>query len=143
MSLLLCSFIPFNTVSSDSTSVFDKNKNSNTNEVIKKCINEYLQPCNLSSENTDKIFVKDKMNSKEIFTRSEINQINEQVKEDNEKKNIDTKNKLLTNKLKYSNRVLSVDDLPISDIDSNISFENFKSSLIKYSVKSNFPDINK
>ena len=59
------------------------------------------------------------------------------------KKNIDTKKKLLANKSKDFNKVISINDLPISEIDKNISFENFKSSLIKYSVKSNYPDINK
>tara|TARA_A100000164_G_scaffold41332_1_gene31498 strand:+ start:31 stop:477 length:447 start_codon:yes stop_codon:yes gene_type:complete len=141
--LIIWSFISLNAVSSDSIPAFDNNKNSHSNEVIKKCINEYLQPCNLLGESTDKISVKDRMNSDEIFTSNEINLINQQVKENNDKKNIDTKNKLLVNKSKNFNKVISIDDLPISDINKNISFENFKSSLIKYGVKSNFPDINK
>ena len=141
--LILWSFISLNAANSDTISAFNKNKNSNSNELIKQCINEYLQPCNLLSENTDKIFAKDKKNSDEIFTSNEIDQINQQVKKNSNKKKIDTKNKLPTNKSKDFNKVLSINDLPISDIDKNISFENFKSSLIKYSVKSNFPDINK
>ena len=141
--LILWSFISLNAASSDTISASKQNKNFNSNEEIKKCINEYLQPCNLLSNNTDKIIVKDKINSDEIFINSEIDQINQQVKKNNNKKNIDTKNKLLSNKSKDFNKVISINDLPISEIDKNISFENFKSSLIKYSVKSNYPDINK
>ena len=141
--LILWSFISLNAASSDTISASKQNKNFNSNEEIKKCINEYLQPCNLLSNNTDKIIVKDKINSDEIFINSEIDQINQQVKKNNNKKNIDTKKKLLANKSKDFNKVISINDLPISEIDKNISFENFKSSLIKYSVKSNYPDINK
>ena len=141
--LILWSFISLNAASSDTISASKQNKNFNSNEEIKKCINEYLQPCNLLSNNTDKIIVKDKINSDEIFTNSEIDQINQQVTKNNNIKNIDTKNKLLANKSKDFNKVISINDLPISEIDKNISFENFKSSLIKYSVKSNYPDINK
>ena len=141
--LILWSFISLNAASSDTISASKQNKNFNSNEEIKKCINEYLQPCNLLSKNTDKIIVKDKINSDEIYINSEIDQINQQVTINNNKKNIDTKKKLLANKSKDFNKVISINDLPISEIDKNISFENFKSSLIKYSVKSNFPDINK
>ena len=42
-----------------------------------------------------------------------------------------------------SSKVVSINDLPKSDFNKKISFDKYKLSIIKYSTKSDYPDINK
>ena len=106
---------------------------NNTSE--KKCINEFLLPCSstIIFTNVDNKPGKN-LNSDQKQTIQ--NKKNKSIISGNfDESTFTEKKKLQTNKSNISNKIVSINDIPSSDFDKNISFEKFKYSVINYSDK--------
>ena len=141
--LILCSCSPLKTENLSNINLVNDKQNITLDKENKKCINEYLLACSSIIKSENKIIIEDKI-------KNNINLvINESIKiknKDNKKvinRNIKKITKSLSNNTNLSSKVVSINDLPKSDLDKKISFDKYKSSIIKYSIKSDYPDINK
>ena len=109
----------------------------------KKCINEFLLPCSSTIIFTN-VDNKPEKNLNSDQKKTIQKNKNKSIISGNFDESTFTKEKKLqTNQLNISNKIVSINDIPSSDFDKNISFEKFKSSVINYSDKTDYPDINK
>ena len=140
--LILCSCSPLKTTNLSNNNVNDIQDTSLEIE-NKKCINEFLLPCSSINKSENKIITEDKIKNDVNLVINETtitkNNDNKKIINKNPKK---LKKSLSTNK-NLSSKVVSINDLPKSDLNQKISFDKYKSSIIKYSIKSEYPDINK
>ena len=141
--LILCSCSPLKNANLSNNNHLNDNQNTSFDVENKKCINEFLLPCSSINKSENKIITEDKI-------KNDVNLVNNETmkikNKDNKKiinKNVKKIKKILSNNTNLSSKVVSIDDLPKSDLNKKISFDQYKSSIIKYSIKSNYPDINK
>ena len=113
--LILCSCSSLKTSNLSNDNFINDNQNKSLDVENKKCINEFLLPC------------------------SSINKSENKIIADNVKK----RKKSSSKNIILSSKDVSINDLPKSDLNQKISFDKYKSSVIKYSIKSDYPDINK
>ena len=141
--LILCSCSPLKTANLFNNNIVNDDQNKTLDIENKKCINEFLLPCSSINKNANKIITEDKIKNDENLINNETIKIKNK---DNKKiisKNLKKKKKSSSNNTNLSSKVVSINDLPKSDLDKKISFDKYKSSIIKYSIKSDYPDINK
>ena len=140
--LILCSCSPLKTTNLSNNNVNDIQDTSLEIE-NKKCINEFLLPCSSINKSENKIITEDKIKNDPNLVINETtitkNNDNKKIIDKNPKK---LKKSLSTNK-NLSRKVVSINDLPKSDLNKKISFDKYKLSIIKYSNNSDYPDINK
>ena len=141
--LILCSCSPLKNVNLSNNNLLNDNQNTSLDVENKKCINEFLLPCSSINKGENKIIKEDKIKNDPNLVINETtitkNNDNKKIINKNPKK---LKKSLSTNK-NLSSKVVSINDLPKSDLNQKISFDKYKSSIIKYSIKSDYPDINK
>ena len=141
--LILCSCSPLINVNLSNNNLLNDNQNTSLDVENKKCINEFLLPCSSINKGENKIIKEDKIKNDPNLVINETtitkNNDNKKIINKNPKK---LKKSLSTNK-NLSSKVVSINDLPKSDLNQKISFDKYKSSIIKYSIKSDYPDINK
>ena len=141
--LILCSCSPLKNVNLSNNNLLNDNQNTSLDVENKKCINEFLLPCLSINKSENKIITEDKIKNDPNLVINETtitkNNDNKKIINKNPKK---LKKSLSTNK-NLSSKVVSINDLPKSDLNQKISFDKYKSSIIKYSIKSDYPDINK
>ena len=114
---------------------------NNTSE--KKCINEFLLPCSSTIIFTNVDNKPEKNLNSDQKKTIQKNKNKSIISGNFDESTFTEKKKLQTNKSNISNKIVSINDIPSSDFDKNISFEKFKSSVINYSDKTDYPDINK
>ena len=141
--LILCSCSPLKNANLSNNNLLNDNQNTSFDVEDKKCINEFLLPCSSINKSENKIITEDKIKNDPNLVINETtitkNNDNKKIINKNPKK---LKKSLSTNK-NLSSKVVSINDLPKSDLNQKISFDKYKSSIIKYSIKSDYPDINK
>ena len=141
--LILCSCSPLKNANLSNNNLLNDNQNTSFDVENKKCINEFLLPCSSINKNENKIITKDKIKNDPNLVINETtitkNNDNKKIIDKNPKK---LKKSLSTNK-NLSRKVVSINDLPKSDLNKKISFDKYKLSIIKYSNNSDYPDINK
>ena len=136
---ILFFILSFNTLSADILNTFDENVNVNKRSIsIKKCINEYLLPCEIKNVEKNTLD-QNKRNIKKTFKNRKNERL---IKNFNNKRKIDPTIKI-KNKVQIKHKLLSIDEIPKSELNQKISFEKFKSEVIKYSINDKYPDINK
>ena len=123
----------------------DLNKKNNLKEKVtsNKCINEYLLPCSFVNTSNIDIKKKNETTVKSLVTNIKKNNYNTIITKKDEIINDENskKNEIIASITK--NKILSLSDLPKSDIDEETSFKKYKSYVIKYSENVDYPDINK
>ena len=141
--LILCSCSPLKNANLSNNNLLNDNQNTSFDVENKKCINEFLLPCSSINKSENKIITEDKIKNDPNLVINETtitkNNDNKKIINKNPKK---LKKSLSTNK-NLSSKVVSINDLPKSDLNQKISFDKYKSSVIKYSIKSDYPDINR
>ena len=141
--LLLCSCSPLKTTNLSNNNNVNNIQDTSLEIKNKKCINEFLLPCSSINKSENKIIIENKIKNDPNLVINETtitkNNDNKKIINKNPKK---VKQSLPTN-TNLSSKVVSINDLPKSDLDKKISFDKYKSSIIKYSIKSDYPDINK
>ena len=141
--LFLCSCSPLKTANLNNNNLINDNLNSSLNKENKKCINEFLLPCSSINKSENKIIIEDKIKNDANLVNNETMKIESKDNKKTINKNIKKIKKPLSNNVNLSGKVVSINDLPKSDLNKKISFDKFKSSIIKYSIESDYPDINK
>ena len=141
--LILCSCSPLKNVNLSNNNLLNDNQNTSLDVENKKCINEFLLPCLSINKSENKIITEDKIKNDPNLVINE-----KKITKNNDNKKIINKNpkklkKSLSTNKNLSSKVVSINDLPKSDLDKKISFDKYKLSIIKYSTKSDYPDINK
>ena len=141
--LILCSCSPLKNVNLSNNNLLNDNQNTSLDVENKKCINEFLLPCSSISKSENKIIKEDKIKNDPNLVINETT-----ITKNNDNKKIINKNpkkvkKSLPTNTNLSSKVVSINDLPKSDLNKKISFDKYKLSIIKYSTKSDYPDINK
>ena len=139
--LILCSCSPLKTSNFSNINLVNDIQHTTLDKGNKKCINEFLLPCSSINKSENKIIIEDKIkNDTKLVNNGSIkNKDNKKVTN----KNVEKIKKSLSNNTSLSSKVVSINDLPKSDLDKKISFDKYKLSIIKYSIKSDYPDINK
>ena len=141
--LILCSCSPLKTANLINNNFVNDSQNKTLDIENKKCINEFLLPCSSINKSENKITTEDKIKNDPSLV------INEKtITKNNDNKKIINKNlkkfkKSLSTNNNFSSKIVSINDLPESDLNKKISFDKYKLSIIKYSSKSDYPDINK
>ena len=123
--------------------LLNDNQNTSSDVENKKCINEFLLPCSSINKSENKIITEDKIKNDPNLVINETT-----ITKNNDNKKIINKNPKKLKKSSSSNKnlsskIFSINDLPKSDLNKKISFDKYKLSIIKYSTKSDYPDINK
>ena len=141
--LILCSCSPLKNANLSSNNLLNDNQNTSFDVENKKCINEFLLPCSSINKSENKIIMEDKIKNDPNLVINETT-----ITKNNDNKKIINKNpkkvkKSLSTNTNLSSKVVSINDLPKSDFNKKISFDKYKLSIIKYSTKSDYPDINK
>ena len=136
---ILFFILSFNTLSADILNTFNEKVNVNKRSIsIKKCINEYLLPCAIKNVEKNTLD-QNKRNIKKTLKNKNNERL---IKNFNNKRKIDPKIKI-KKKVQIKHKLLSIDKIPKSELNQKISFEKFKSEVIKYSINDKYPDINK
>ena len=141
--LILCSCSPLKTANLSNNNLVSDNQKKTLDIENKKCINEFLLSCSSINKSENKIITEVKIKNEENLVNKEIIKIKNK---DNRKiinKNVKKKKKSSSNNTNLSSKVVSINDLPKSDLDKKISFDKYKLSIINYSINSDYPDINK
>ena len=130
-------------VNLSNNNLLNDNQNTSLDVENKKCINEFLLPCSSINKGENKIIKEDKIKNDPNLVINETT-----ITKNNDNKKIINKNpkkvkKSLSTNTNLSSKVVSINDLPESDFNKKISFDKYKLSIIKYSTKSDYPDINK
>ena len=141
--LILCSCIPLKTENLSNINLVNDKQNITLEKESKKCINEYLLPCSSIIKSENKKIIQDKIKNNTNLVINESIKIKNKDNKKVSKRKIKKITKSLSNNTNLSSKVVSINDLPKSDLDKKISFDKYKSSIIKYSIKSDYPDINK
>ena len=141
--LILCSCIPLKTENLSNINLVNDKQNLTLEKESKKCINEYLLPCSSIIKSENKKIIQDKIKNNTNLVINESIKIKNKDNKKVSKRKIKKITKSLSNNTNLSSKVVSINDLPKSDLDKKISFDKYKSSIIKYSIKSDYPDINK
>ena len=141
--LILCSCSPLKNANLGNNNLLNDNQNTSFDVEDKKCINEFLLPCLSINKSENKIITEDKIKNDPNLVINETT-----ITKNNDNKKIINKNpkkvkKSLSTNTNLSSKVVSINDLPKSDLNKKISFDKYKLSIIKYSTKSDYPDINK
>ena len=141
--LIICSCSPLKTTNLSNINLINDKQNTNLDKETKKCINEFLLPCSSINKSENKIITEDKIKNDTNLVNNETIKIKNNNNKKVINKNVKKIKKSLSNNKNLSSKVVSINDLPKSDLDKSISFDKYKSSIIKYSINSNYPDINK
>ena len=141
--LILCSCIPLKTENLSNINLVNDKQNLTLEKESKKCINEYLLPCSSIIKSENKKIIQDKIKNNTNLVINESIKIKNKDNKKVSKRKIKKITKSLSNNTNLSSKVVSINDLPKSDLDKKISFDKYKSSIINYSIKSDYPDINK
>ena len=141
--LILCSCSPLKNANLSNNNLLNDNQDTSLDVENKKCINEFLLPCSSINKSENKIIMEDKIKNDPNLVINETT-----ITKNNDNKKIINKNpkkvkKSLSTNTNLSSKVVSINDLPKSDFNKKISFDKYKLSIIKYSTKSDYPDINK
>ena len=141
--LILCSCSPLKNANLGNNNLLNDNLDTSFDVENKKCINEFLLPCSSINKSENKIITEDKIKNDVNLVISETT-----ITKNNDNKKIINKNpkkvkKSLSTNINLSSKVVSINDLPKSDLNKKISFDKYKLSIIKYSNNSDYPDINK
>ena len=141
--LILCSCSPLKNANLGNNNLLNDNLDTSFDVENKKCINEFLLPCLSINKSENKIITEDKIKNDPNLVINETT-----ITKNNDNKKIINKNpkkvkKSLSTNTNLSSKVVSINDLPKSDFNKKISFDKYKLSIIKYSTKSDYPDINK
>ena len=141
--LILISCSPLKNADLSNNNLLNDNQNTSFDVENKKCINEFLLPCSSINKSENKIIIENKIKNDPNLVINETT-----ITKNNDNKKIINKNRKKLKKSSsinknLSSKVVSINDLPKSDLDKRISFDKYKSSIIKYSINSNYPDINK
>mgnify|MGYP001268029110 CR=1 FL=1 len=141
--LILCSCSSLKTSNLSNDNFINDNQNKSLDVENKKCINEFLLPCSSINLSENKIIAEDKIKNDANLVNNETMKIKSKDKIKTINKNVKKTKKSSSNNTNLSSKVVSIKDLPKSDLDKKISFDKYKSSIINYSIKSDYPDINK
>ena len=141
--LILCSCSPLKNANLGNNNLLNDNLDTSFDVENKKCINEFLLPCLSINKSENKIITEDKIKNDVNLVNNETMKIESKDNKKTINKNIKKIKKPLSNNVNLSGKVVSINDLPKSDLNKKISFDKFKSSIIKYSIESDYPDINK
>tara|TARA_A100000164_G_C21222494_1_gene458965 strand:- start:5 stop:451 length:447 start_codon:yes stop_codon:yes gene_type:complete len=141
--LIICSCSPLKTANLSNKNLINDNQNTSIDTENKKCINEFLLPCSSINKSENKIIIEYKIKNDANLVNNETMKIKSKNNKKTINKNVKKIKKSLSKNTNLSNKVVSIEDLPKSDLNKKISFDKYKSSMINYSIKSDYPDINK
>ena len=141
--LILCSCSPLKTANLSNKNLINDNQDTSLDTENKKCINEFLLPCSSINKSENKIITEYEIKNDTNIVNKETIKIKSKDKKKTINKNVKKTKKSLSNNTNLSSKVVSIKDLPKSDLNKKISYDKYKSSIINYSIKSDYPDINK
>ena len=141
--LILCSCSSLKTSNLSNDNFINDNQNKSLDVENKKCINEFLLPCSSINLNENKIIAEDKIKNDANLVNNETMKIKNKGDKKITDNNVKKRKKSSSKNIILSSKDVSINDLPKSDLNQKISFDKYKSSVIKYSIKSDYPDINR
>ena len=141
--LILCSCSSLKTSNLSNDNFINDNQNKSLDVENKKCINEFLLPCSSINLSENKIIAEDKIKNDANLVNNETMKIKNKGDKKITDNNVKKRKKSSSKNIILSSKDVSINDLPKSDLNQKISFDKYKSSVIKYSIKSDYPDINK
>ena len=141
--LILCSCSSLKTSNLSNDNFINDNQNKSLDVENKKCINEFLLPCSSINKSENKIIAEDKIKNDANLVNNETMKIKNKGDKKITDNNVKKRKKSSSKNIILSSKDVSINDLPKSDLNQKISFDKYKSSVIKYSIKSDYPDINR